>query len=237
MGKMSLAEILNPSEWRRHQDRQLKIEIEGYKYQQRDAHHSDDMRLGYDKLNMEDRQHHDRMNALARRDDLDERRYQGALDVDRDRLNFDREEAQLSRETALEVERLRGQTSLDAINLQAHADIMRGAGMLPIQSVNSALQRGEDQNRAIWGAIADITRAKIQQKHAKELEDQREKHRSNERRHEIKMAVLNARLEREGFTHQEVTKIIMRLSEPSTAEASEIDLFNRFSKWYGNIKP
>jgi type I site-specific restriction endonuclease len=265
MSKMSLAEILNPSEWRRYRDHELKIEIEGHKYRQRDEHHRDEMDLGYRKLHQdsqehrdqielgyrrlegEAQEHRDRMTALARRDELDERRISGGLSIDRDRLEFDKQNALLSHQVALRTAEIQAQNALDLAHLnhthamqlasqQAHAEVMKAAALLPIAATQSALTRGEDQNRAISGAIADVVRAKINQKMAEKLEDQRERHRANERKHEIEIAILRAGLDRFGFTHQEITKLVIRLMDPTTATPDENELFNRYEAWYNNTK-
>jgi len=265
MGKMSIAELLNPTEWRHYRDRELKVEIEGYNHRQRDAHHRDEIELGYRKLDQgsrehreqmdlgyrrldsDEREHRDRMTALERRDGLDERRISGGLAIDRDRLEFDKQNALLSHQVALRTAEIQAQNALELAHLnhtnamqvisqQSHAELMKAAAMLPIASAQSALTRGEDQNRAISGAIADVVRAKINQKMAEKLEDQRERHRANERKHEIEIAVLRAGLDRFGFTHQEIIKLVIRLMDPTTATADENDLFNRYEAWYNNTK-
>lgn len=254
MGAMSLAEVLNPSEWRRHRDREARLEVEGYKLNQAESHHRNEMQLGYDKLRLEARitdqddiQHRDRMTALARRDELDERRVSGSLAIDRDRLEFDRQNSLLGHEVAIRTAEIQAQNALELAHLnhsnamqqlsqQAHADMMRAASMLPIASAEAALRRGEDQNRAITGALADVLRAKINQKMTEKLEDKREIHRSNERRHEVKMAVLKARLDEHGFTHEEITKLIFRLADPTTSTDDKDDemLFHKYQSWFNS---
>lgn len=250
MPRMSLADILNPAGWNRHIDRELKVQIEGARLQQRSQIHQNEMSATYEGLRQADRHHNDKMNAQARQDSIRERQNEIAekqfserLEIDKARLAFDIDKALSERDASVKTALIQTQKELllaamshkssmellnqdfrnktSLINQQGHADFVKAGNMLFVNKVQSFLKRGDDINSAFAAALADMMR-----------ERQKEKHRENERKHEITMAILKSNLDRSGFTYEEILKLAIRLVDPTTGKVDEDELFRKYENWY-----
>ena len=206
----------------------LDAQIESRKLSQDDQHHAD-------KLAVLDRSH----SLEVRKFELSETRDTAEIALGRDRLSFEKESAMLSAETArdtaiigadasrdvarigqdgaLALAQQNHSNALDLAREQAHLDIISKARGVAYDSIASSLRRGEDTNRAVSSAYADIMTEKVRGRVARKFEDQKEKHRSAERSHEIVMACLQNRHRNDELTHSEVTRLAVRLIERASS--------------------
>jgi len=74
------------------------------------------------------------------------------------------------------------------------------------ESALSGIRRGEDASKSFNAALGAILVEKVRGRIASELEDKKEKHRSNERAHELTLAEQNIRLSRIGFTKADLIR-------------------------------
>lgn len=284
----SLAEILDPNFRSKQQDRQLRIEIESAKLQQKGQTHYDQMSLGYNKLNQDsrihrenmnlgydklrqenqihnsniaqsDRHHSDKMGALSRQNDIREKQVNSRIKLDESRLLFDIQNALNSRDATVYTAHLQALTSIKLAEMghanameqlnqnfrnqtalvshQAHTDFVKSSNMLFVDRVNSQLQRGNDLNASFASGLAEMMKAKANYTMAYKLAEQQEKHRENERKHEVTMAILKSNLDRSGFTYEEILKFAIRLIDPTyTTKEGDEDFEQRVSDWYQQAK-
>lgn len=268
---ISLADLSDPagaSERRRKEletqlrrgELELKAQIEGYRLRQEDAHHRDQME-------QDERHHADKMNALARSDALDAQRLEavqvrdrGHLELGRDRLAFDRENALTTAETARETALIQARATVESAHIQQqgalevaelnnrhatalaelnqrHAlalaqlehlnalDLIRAQSRtanadattaILRESVLSQIRRGEEISKSLGSAIGSILVEKV-----------RERHRANERKHEVAMAEYTARFARIGFTRDDLIRYGYSPSEADEILGRLISAINR----------
>lgn len=226
---MSLAEILNPQAWRHYREQQMRVEIEGYKYQQRDRHHYDQMRVADEK------------NQIAKA------KAESENQIARDRLEFDIRNSIAQHETAKNVAEIQAINNLEIKRLEvlgdmmieshkATSDLIKKSYELDIDYASSTIRQADALSNALANILEQTILKELDFEHKTALAEQQERFREKERHHEIISAVLKAKLERYGFTHAEITRLIVRLAEPITATESDDDLMNKFSGWYEYAK-
>ncbi len=266
----SLAEILDPNFRSKQQDRQLRIEIESAKLQQKGQTHYDQMNLGYDKLRQEnqihnsslaqsDRHHSDKMGALSRQNDIREKQVDSRIKLDESRLLFDIQNALNSRDATVYTAHLQALTSIklsqmghanameqlnqtfrnqtSLVSHQGHTDFVKAGNMMVVDKFKALLQRGNDLSSAFSSGLSEMMKIKATYVSAYKLAEQQEKHRENERKHEVTMAILKSNLDRSGFTYEEILKFAIRLIDPTyTIKEDDEDFEQRVSDWYQRAK-
>jgi len=207
---ITLADLTDPAGAR---DRQLKAdkltlnaEIAGATLYQQERHHSDKMGLEGARLDQNERHHSDDMTLAYSK-----------LDYEREKDERDRDaakqKAMIEQCGSMSLERLRHSNAVGLVNAQVSADISKRARSLPYDYAQSVLKRGEDSDHALSQALGNILTAKVQGKISEHLADQTERHRANERSHEIVMACLQSRLRKDELTHEEATRFAVRMIE------------------------
>lgn len=245
---ITLADIMDPDgrSNRQHRADQLALQadIAGAKLNQQERQHSDRMSLEGAKLAQGERHHSDEM-ALAR----------AKLDYERDRDERDRKieqqtaliqarkdiaVAEIEQQGAMSLERLRHSNAVAIVGAEVMAEVSKRAQSLPYEHAQSYIKRGEESDRALSSALGNILAAKVQGTITERLAEQAERHRSNERSHEIVMACLQSRLRNDELTHAEVTRLAVRLIEraasaPTPPTPADVDAWIDAAKRAGII--
>lgn len=193
--------------------------------------------------------------SMRERNEITAQYNQGRLELEGQRLQFDIQNANLTHLTAQEVAKIQAQSAerlaalnhannlelaalnhahnLEELEEKARLERSNAYGLLPLQVTQASLERGKAQNAAISQAMGEILRAKIQSRLDEKMELLKEANREKERSHEIKMAVLRSDLEKQGFTHEEITRLAVKLADPSRGELSEREkeMAKRYDLW------
>jgi hypothetical protein len=144
-----------------------------------------------------------------------------------------RDVARIGQEGALALAQQNHSNALDLAREQAHLDIIGKAHGAAYDSISSSLRRGEDTNRAVSDAYAAIMTEKIRGRVARKNEDQKERHRANERQHERRMEILKAMLSRKGFEHTKMVELFAAhmAKTMGLGEMDEATLWRKFDEW------
>lgn len=169
--------------------------------------------------------------------------------------------AELQADKASELAQLNHAQAMTLAREESHLRTMEIAKRAPYDALASTFRKSEDTNRALTSGMTAIfvERQKAtlaayledqQERHREaahrrqmETEGQKEKHRANERGHELTMAERSARFARVGFTLDELTAagftpdeaalILARLiGGINPQDDDEAAIFSKFDQWY-----
>jgi hypothetical protein len=208
MTRKTIADLLNPSEYLSRLRHEAELQI-------KNARLDLDAQVAQARLEQNERHHSDSLAIERRKLEAGEFETAGKLELGREELDFRRQSAELAAHTSLEVARAQNAGALDLLREEIHGRIVEKTGNAVNESLLSALRRGEDSNRAFSGAMADIIKARALAKLQAEQDDRAERHRQNEREHELlrnqaisELEELKSRLRNEEFTHAQQTSRI-----------------------------
>ena len=129
-------------------------------------------------------------------------------------------------EHAITIENIRSGNAVSQFVQQEHAKTLNAFRTIPIAVATTALAKEEETNRAMSGAVANMAFAMVQARLA-------DKTREAEREHEMKMAKLNAKLERKRISHFKSVEVaaIFLLNTAGFGNMDNDALFRQFTEW------
>lgn len=189
MTRRTLGDLLNPAAYLERLRAEADVRIKS-------ARLDLDAQIESAKLEQGERHHGDRMSLEVRKIESGELQAAGQLALGRDELDFKRESAALTAHTSLEVARTQNagalelsrqnhNQTLEMFREQLHGSIVEKTGNAVNESLLSALRRGEDNNRVFSQAMADIIKARKLAEIQATADERQERHRQNERDHEL----------------------------------------------------
>lgn len=264
MTRKTLGDLLNPAAYLERLRGEADIQIKSARLEMDAQVERAKLQQGADRLYQEDRHHADKMNAQDRALSLEVRKIESGelqaseqLALGRDELDFKRQSAMLTAQTSLEVARTQnagalelsrqnhGQ-ALEMLREELHGKIVEKTGNALNESLLSALRRGEDSNRAFSSAMADIIKARALAKIQAEADERAERHRQNERGHELlrdqairELEELKSRLRNEEFSHAQQTsriEIPLLLRELGLFEGSDRPSDDELAAWIEKLR-
>lgn len=151
--------------------------------------------------------------------------------------------SELGHRQSVALSELNHTQALDLAREQSHLASLDATAGITRETVLSTICRGEDATKHLNAAIGSILVEKARGRIAERLEDQKERHRTNERGHELTMTERAARFARVGFTRDELVRagfsadeaalVVSRMiagAEPQ--DESEAAVFAKFDDWY-----
>lgn len=134
--------------------------------------------------------------------------------------------------------------ALDVVREQSRLASADATTNILREKAHSTIRRGEDAAKHMHAAIGSILVEKVRGRVAGYLEDQKERHRTNERKHEREMAEYTARYARVGFTAAELVRAGFSIKEATVIverfvagagaqDDDEAAIFAKFDRWYG----
>lgn len=250
MTRKTLGDLLNPAAYLERLRAEADLQIKS-------ARLDLDAQIESAKLEQNERHHGDRMSLEVRKVESGELQAAGQLALGHDELDFKRESAALTAQTSLEVARTQnagalrlsrqnhGQ-ALEILREELHGKIVEKTGNAVNESLLSALRRGEDSNRAVADAMADIIKARALAKIQAEADERKERHRQNEREHENlrdqairELETLRSQLRNAEFSHAQMVgrvEIPLILRELGLFEGSDRPSAEEADQWLERLR-
>jgi|GEM_PF-1960310 len=250
MPRKTIGDLLNPAAYLERLRAEADLQIKS-------ARLDLDAQIESAKLDQGERHHYDHMSLEARKIEAGELQAAGQLALGRDELDFKRQNALLTAQASLEVARTQSAGALDlsrqnhaqALDLlreEIHAKLVEKTGNAVNESLLSALRRGEDSNRAIVGAMADIIKARALAKLQADADERKEQYRQAEREHEHlrdqairELEKLRSDLRNTEFSHVQNTsrvEIPLLLRELGLFEGSDRPSDAEITGWIENLR-